>query len=267
MSMPKTEAIGTVAVAGTGNVGWHMAKAFHEAGISVSYILSGHLETARIVAGECNALSLEYSSELDSPPDLILLCVPDRYIPEFISRYAGMDSIIAHTSGSTGTDAFKGKTNKFGVFYPLQTFSRKINLNYKEIPFFIEGSDSTTATKLIQLAGRISNTVHEADSQTRKLLHISAVFSCNFSNHLSAISYEIFKNSEIDFRVLLPLLKQTIAKLSETNPVKAQTGPAVRGDLEIINEHLNFLADYPEEKEIYRLISDNIMRYKKFQDE
>lgn len=229
-----------IAIVGQGNVGSHLANAF-EGNAVVSLINSRTLEN------------------FPENADIILLCVKDDAIVELAQKIPETCVIIAHTSGSVPLSALDTVKSKTGVFYPLQTFTKNIPIHYSEIPFFIEGSDKETEEKLAGLAKLISNNVTIADSEQRKQLHLASVFACNFTNALMGISEELLEEKGIDKSTLLPLLKQTLAKLESIPAKKAQTGPAVRRDMKIIESHLELLKDKPIFREVYEVMTKVIM--------
>lgn len=234
----------TISIIGTGNVASHLYKAFSkntQNGIDVRIINSRSLEGLPPIS------------------DLILISVKDDVIHETAQNLKGRGKVIAHTSGSVDMNVLKGCSDHIGVFYPLQTFSKGKELNYSEIPFFIEGNDPETIKLLEEYARCISDHVKPADSETRKILHIAAVFSCNFSNHLVTIADKLLREKGMDYKILLPLLKETVRKLEELPPDEAQTGPAVRKDLKILSSHEQMLSCQPDLAKIYRQLSDSIM--------
>ena len=231
-------------IIGSGNVATHLEKA-----------LSGKAAITTV-----NPRTL---SGIDQNADLTLISVTDTAIPSVLtSLTAGNRSIkgvVAHTSGSTSINIFSQfPIENYGVFYPLQTFSKDKELCYAEIPFFIEGSNINAENVLKICAEMISRNVSFADSIKRKRLHIAAVLSCNFVNHLWALSDEYLKEANLDFLCLIPLIEETLNKVKKIPPLKAQTGPAVRKDEKIIKEHLTALEEYPDIKEIYALMSESI---------
>lgn len=237
-----------VTIVGTGNVACHLFKVLSS--------VKSREEWETVIV---NSRTLEGLPELS---DLILISVKDDAIPEVALRLIGKGKTVAHTSGSVSIDVLKGIAKEYGVFYPLQTFSKKRELNYKEIPFFIEGNDEQAFKTLRELASEISAEVFEADSQIRKKLHIAAVFACNFSNHLVSIADDLLHEEELDYKVLLPLLKETIGKLDSLPPREAQTGPAVRDDESVMTIHKEMLRERPELQTIYQLLSDSIRNLK-----
>lgn len=226
----------TVTVVGRGNVGIHLAKAFNVEAV--------------------NSRTLEGLPEYS---DVIIIAVKDDAIAEVASRLKGKCGILCHTSGSIPIDVLTGCAPHIGVLYPMQTFSKNVELDYSSIPFFAEASDSDTEKCLAALASTVSDKVCHADSAGRKRLHIAAVFACNFANHLVAIADSLLHEDGLDYRVLLPLLHQTVDKLDRVSPHEAQTGPASRHDLGVINSHLSMLSRHPDYQRLYRLLSDSII--------
>lgn len=200
--------------------------------------------------------------ELDIDADVTIVSVSDNAIAEVLGMLPIMKSVLAHTSGSTSIDVFAERTESYGVFYPFQTFSKDKELNYRVIPFFIEGSDTHAEAVLLQLASKISRSVYNAESRKRKAMHVAGVFACNFANHLWSIADDILKANGMDFQVLRPLLQETLAKTEMISPHEGQTGPAVRNDSKTINSHLEFLRDSNVNQDvidIYNRLSQSII--------
>ena len=53
-----------------------------------------------------------------------------------------------------------------------------------------------------------------------------------------ALSARILEKHHIPFEVMLSLIDETAKKVHELPPAKAQTGPAIRYDENVINRHL-----------------------------
>jgi predicted short-subunit dehydrogenase-like oxidoreductase (DUF2520 family) len=236
-----------VAIVGQGNVATHLLRAFE-----------GEAETVHV-----NSHTLE---GIPHPCDFILIAVKDDAIPLLAERINDALKtyptttlpVVAHTSGSTPLSALTPYRGAKGVFYPLQTFSANDILDYREIPFFIEGEDETIGERLSRLASLISRNVHMADSSVRKELHIAAVFACNYTNHLISIADRLLQKSGLDYKVLMPLIRRSIGKLDHLSPHEAQTGPAIRDDRHTIGSHLAMLSDTPALRHIYETLADSI---------
>ena len=97
------------------------------------------------------------------------------------------------------------------------------------------------------------------DSERRKYIHLTAVFSCNFVNHLFARAKEIADEHHLPFEFFLPLIDETIAKIHSLDPKKAQTGPAVRGDEKVLELQKQLITN-AEQAEIYDLLSQSIKK-------
>lgn len=232
-----------VNIIGRGNVGSHLIEAFSSGDGAPTVI-------------PVNPRSLE---ELDPDADFTLIAVADSALKEVLSKIPRLTGIIAHTAGSIPIDIFSDRPERHGIMYPLQTFTKGIPLSYSEIPFFIEASDSDTGERLSELARMVSDNVSYADSEHRRALHVASVFSCNFVNHMFTLSDDFLRQRNLEFSALLPLIKETVRKAGTMSPEKAQTGPASRGDRNVIDSHLRLLEDNPKMKQIYSLISESIL--------
>ena len=222
--------------------------------------VASHLFTAFKDKMEIRLVNPHTLEDLPENPDVILLSVSDNAISEVIEKLPDKGCIVAHTSGSIPMDVFKDKYKKYGVFYPLQTFTKETELNYREIPVFIEGNEDEARADLKKLASLFSDNVKEADSEIRKKLHLASVFVCNFTNALMGIGEELIDNTPVDKSDLLPLVNQTIKKLNMMSPKEAQTGPAVRGDSKVIESHLSMLEDKPDYQKLYSIFTDIIYK-------
>ena len=163
-----------------------------------------------------------------------------------------------HTAGSVPLSVFEGELQNYGVIYPMQTFSKERYIDFTRVPLFIEGCNSASLLLAHTIAGAVSSHVVELTSEERRYLHLSAVFACNFSNHCYALAERILTLHGMDFRVLLPLIEETAAKVETMAPTEAQTGPAIRYDENVINAQKALLADEPLMQAIYEQMSKSI---------
>lgn len=229
-----------VVLIGRGRLATNLLAALQQAGHEVSSINSRTLEN------------------LPEEADVFIIAVKDSALQEVISRATkGREQqLFVHTAGSMPMSLFEGYTNRFGVFYPMQTFSKERLVSFADIPVFIEGDNAV----LRPLAESITHSVYELSSADRKYLHLSAVFACNFVNHCYALSAELLEKHGIPFSVMLPLIDETALKVHQLHPLEAQTGPAVRYDENVIRMQSSMLADSPLLQEIYNLLSVSIHR-------
>ncbi|MFW5872937.1 MAG: DUF2520 domain-containing protein, partial [bacterium] len=139
--------------------------------------------------------------------------------------------------------------------------SKQRSPNFENVPIFIEASSEKKGQILHELASSLSGKVDYLESSKRKLLHTSAVFCCNFVNHMLAIGEEMLIKQDIPFSIMESLVRETIEKAFNNSPHLVQTGPAVRGDKETLRLHEEVLSNEPEKLEIYKVISKNISNF------
>ena len=248
----------TCCIIGAGNVATQLAPALGRH-LSIKAVFSRTYSNAETLAERISHDVVAFDDLQQIPlSDLYIISVNDDAIAEVIEKTKTMtDGIWTHTSGSCPASVFAGFKKNYGVFYPLQTFSKNKEVDLSEIPFLIEGNNRPTTDFLVSLAEKISRTVLEVDSRRRTAVHIAAVFACNFVNYLWSEASDILNKSGMNISVLKPLLRETLAKLDELTPLEAQTGPARRNDRDIIDKHLGMLEGRPNE--IYRLLTDCII--------
>ena len=245
-----------IILVGSGNVATHLGIALQKGNYPIVQVYSRSIENAKKLAEKLNT---NYTNDLTQlkAADLIIVSVNDDAISKVLSQIK--NTSIVHTSGSIGINIFNDHFSNYGVLYPLQTFNKEVNVNISEIPFCIEGNNLAFEKQLTTLAKQLSNNVVLMDSEQRKQVHIAAIFACNFSNQMFSIADDLLAEKNLDFKILLPLIKQTISKLSTNKPKAVQTGPAKRNDNNIIQEHIKHI-NKQEVKDLYQEISNNIIR-------
>ncbi len=249
-----------IVIIGAGRVGSALSLALDESGHSILKIISRSIKKAERLAVRTGCA---FDSELVIPPetDLVIVAVNDDALFTVLHETEMADNtVIAHTAGSVGLDVFPGDMSNRGVFYPLQTFTTGRSYDFSSLPLFIEGSSDRSREILFSVASSLSGQVFELDSDIRKYLHLAAVFSCNFVNHMYYAGKEISAMAGMDFSVLLPLIRETMEKVSDLGPESSQTGPAVRNDKNTIKKHLDLLSFSPDLQKTYRQISDSIIK-------
>ncbi len=254
--------IKSASIIGSGNVATHLAKALFNVGVEIKSIYSPTIINCKALADKVLAKPVEKITDIDSSADIIIISVKDDAIRKVIEELNNDKTILVHTSGGVNIEVFEGYSSRCGVLYPLQTFSKDREIDFSRIPLFVESHNTDVYAKIEDLAKRLSNYVVEADSEKRKTLHVAAVFACNFVNHCYDISEQILKENGLSFSALLPLIEETTNKIYEISPFEAQTGPARRNDITVMNNHLKKINNQTF-KDIYTLLSKSITeRYK-----
>lgn len=248
-----------IVMVGAGNVATHIAPAISFSGIGdIVQVYSRHIESAEALAAKIpGAEAIDRHEEIADDADIYLISVSDDAISSVVDILPKRDALYLHTSGSVSMEALAGLSGRYGVFYPLQTFSKGVSLDVKSVPLFVEGSSQDVEEEIREFASGLFERIYHADSVTRKKMHISAVFACNFTNYMWTLAEEQLERANLPFDVLRPLLEETLRKAFVNSPSSSQTGPAIRGDRRVMDGHLALLDG--NEKEIYRLLSESIM--------
>jgi predicted short-subunit dehydrogenase-like oxidoreductase (DUF2520 family) len=215
---------------------------------------------AALLAYHVGAEPADDLNKINRETDLFIISVHDDAIAGIAEKLAPYKKLLAHTSGATGLEILSAITPQAGVFYPLQTLSKNKEVDFRTVPLCIEGAGEEITRQLEQLAQTISNNVYRIDSGQRKVLHLAAVFACNFPNYLYGVAQQLLDRHQMDFEMLRPLIMETAQKVQEHLPAQVQTGPAVRNDENTMAAHLQMLADEPGLKALYSLLSQGIIK-------
>ncbi len=244
-----------VVVVGSGNVATHLARAIK----GVVQIYSRNKDNATHLAAEIGCKATSNLQDLEVA-DIYIVSVKDDAIAEIVANVPErcLGGLWLHTSGSVDKSVFASRMTRYGVLYPLQTFSKTVDIKMAEVPIFVEGSSANVEKEIETFASTISQTVYHADSRIRMQMHIAAVFACNFSNYMYTLADEVLRANNLPFEVLRPLLEETLRKACCNAPAKSQTGPAARGDKGILAKHEALLSG--EAREIYETVSNAILK-------
>ena len=247
-------------IIGAGNVGTHMALALHNEGVKIIQIASRSMKNAVELASK---MQCSFTTDLDQirkDADIYFVCVSDDAVQQVIRQLDLGEKLIIHTSGSVDIDVFYDNAQNYGVMYPMQTFSKFKEINYAEIPVFIEANSNENEIVLYNFIKKISPKVTVANSQQRRILHLCAVIASNFTNHMCTLAEMLLKENQLSFDTFKPLMRETLDKIMKYSPYESQTGPAVRHDEQIVNKHIEVLDAFPQIQEVYKTLSNSIMQ-------
>ncbi|TRX21712.1 Rossmann-like and DUF2520 domain-containing protein [Flavobacterium franklandianum] len=243
-----------VVLIGSGNVSHHLIEAFAKSKkVEVTQVFSRQKDAVTHLL-DSNKITDDYNNLAQA--DLYIIAVSDDAIAKVLSQLPFENRLVVHTSGSVALDALD-KKNRKGSFYPLQTFSKNKTVNFSQIPICLESENETDFELLEKVAQSISDTVFKINSEQRKALHVSAVFVNNFVNHLYQMGNEICEANKVPFEILKPLILETANKVMSLSPKEAQTGPAIRNDMQTIASHIAFLLD-ENQNNIYKTLTQSI---------
>jgi predicted short-subunit dehydrogenase-like oxidoreductase (DUF2520 family) len=254
------EAIADITLIGSGRVATHLGKRLAAKGLNISRVISRNAEHARQLGETLNVAWSDQWSDIPASTNWILLAVRDDAIgpvARAVAQYAP-NALITHTSGATPGAILAPYFTRYGVFYPLQTFSADSKPAWTKIPFCVDASREADLQLLTRVARKIGKQVFQVNDAQRAYLHVAAVFANNFTNHCFAIADQMLKEHGLPFEMLHPLMEETLAKALHHPPADMQTGPAVRGDSATMQRHLELLKKHPGWRKLYEDLSESI---------
>lgn len=248
-----------IVIIGSGNLATQLSLALKEAGKEIVQVFSRTEEHASELADKLGCAYTINPDEIDKNADIYIFSVKDDALSHLAASICKdrPNALFLHTAGSVPMDIFKGHASRYGVLYPMQTFSKNRRVDFHEIPCFIEASNEKSLATIRSLAESISGHVVDCDSAKRKKMHLAAVFACNLTNHCYRLAERVLEAEQINFNLFLPLIDETAKKVAEMSPKDAQTGPMIRYDVEVMNRQLALIPD-DLTRQIYRLMAESI---------
>ncbi|QBR12381.1 Rossmann-like and DUF2520 domain-containing protein [Sphingobacterium sp. CZ-2] len=250
-----------IVLIGSGNIATHLGKAIFATGHhEIMQVYSRTLANAAALANVLSAQAISDLSEISKDANLYLLAVSDSAIPEIVEQLSpAWNGVFVHCSGATDMQVLH-TLERYGVIYPVQSFSKEVDLDLSAVPFGIEGSTAEIQQQLMDFVTEISAKVFPCSSEQRLAIHVSAVFANNFSNALFQVAYELLASHQLPFDLIRPIISETAAKVQNHLPEQVQTGPAIRNDKTTMQKHLQFISSNPDWQLIYQKISDLITK-------
>lgn len=249
-----------ITLIGSGNVAtWMVQRLQGSSRFPITQVYSRTLANARVLADRCSAEAIDNVKDLSLDNQIFIFALADKAYDEILPQLPFKLPMAFMTSGTVSCQCLRDYADCYGVIYPLQTFSKSQDMSGLDVPLCLE-SDFVGNQKPLMwgLAQELSPTCYEVSESQRAQMHVAAVFACNFSNAMYQIAYKLLEEKGLPFEILLPLLRQTVEKVSQMTPAEAQTGPAVRGDENVMRKQMESLGD-ERLREIYRVMSEVIM--------
>lgn len=242
-----------ILIAGTGNVAWHLAKGLKN---HFRVLVTGRSQEK--ILELCNATGAEIWDGKSRLP--VILCVSDDAISGIAAELAQAATLMVHTAGSVNLDVLEGFCKNRGVFWPLQTISKSKDLAWAGVPVAVEASSAELLHFLENLGSTLGAKTFRANTEQRLALHLAAVVASNFTNHIVRLAFDWCNANGVSSELLLPLLREVVAKLEYLSPDDAQTGPARRHDQAVLQKHLQVLqaSGATQLMEVYELLSKQI---------
>lgn len=243
---------------GCGNVATVLARLCAEKGHEIKQVIARNQLAGEEFAKRFSCSITNFNEQSNRDIDIVIVALSDNSLPEAVHNLNFGTVPVVHTAGSCNMDVLDKTSSNYGVLYPLQTLRKEMN-TLPEIPFLVEANNNETLQFIQKFAATLSDSVTEQNAEQRLRLHASAVIVNNFTNYLYSVAEKFCKDEDVDFKLLLPLIKQTSARVQNNSPLSVQTGPAVRGDITTLDKHLRLLTDYPKLRTLYMRLTDGIM--------
>ena len=243
---------------GSGNVAMVLARLCKENGHKVQQIIARNKIEGEELAKKFECELVSFNDQPNKNTDVVIVALSDNSLPEAIHNINFGSVPVMHTAGSCTMEVLETMSKNFGVLYPLQTLRKEMEI-LPEIPFLIEANNEATLQFIKAFAETLSSSVTVQNAEQRLRLHASAVIVNNFTNYLFSVAEKFCSDEKVDFKLLLPLIKQTSARVQQHSPLSMQTGPAVRGDITTLDKHLRLLTEYPKLRTLYMRLTDGIM--------
>lgn len=250
-----------IVLVGAGGLATNLGLALHEAGHDVLAVFSRTMEHARILAERIGSQPTDDICMLPHAADLFIVSVKDAVLTDVVQQWCrvGKSSFLLIQQVLCRWSCFREWLATMVCSIPCSR-SRRNGVSTSPRFLSLEASDAQTLTLLKTLSATLTPHVYELPTDERRYLHLAAVFACNFANHCYALSAEILQQHGLPFSVMLPLIDETARKVHHLSPLEAQTGPAVRYDLNVINKQQQLLDD-PAMKELYERLSKSIHQH------
>ena len=219
-----------ISIIGKGNLGTHLYDALKSV-VSVQWY------------------ARDYPTSMNA--DLVIVSVSDKETLEVCERIDA--NLVVHTAGIVP----QVDTGNAGVLYPLYSFTKGAAVDWANIPFLIETAQENNLSILKETVTLLGAKFYSMSSGQRTKIHAAAVIVNNFTNHLYTLAEDYCRDHNLPFEVLHGIMKQGPSKAIELGAKQAQTGPAIRGDHDTIENHLESIRQ-KEIKELYEHISTSI---------
>ena len=249
-----------IVIIGTGRVAFNIICGLCNSGRNIVQIYGRNPDKARKLAEITKSVPISSLNDINPNAGFYIISVSDSAIAEIASSMPKVKGMVVHTAGSVPVDILSEHHLRYGVFYPLQSFSLDKKTDWSKVPLFLESFPEPDDPGLISLAESLSKNIKFASSETRKSIHLAAVFTGNFVNYCYTAGHDILKHNNIDPSCMRPLMREVLDKAIDIkDPALVQTGPALRKDIKVINSHLDILKNNPVLYEVYEVISRAIM--------
>ncbi len=249
-----------IAIIGSGNIATYFATKLFEGGHTIVQIISPTLENAQALASRFHCAYSSNTNELSDQAEMCILAVKDDIIKTILLQTDFKNKFLIHTAGSVTLNDLSGASPNLGCMWCMYSINKNHLPERTNIPLIINAANNDTLEKIKTLADCISSSVYSLSDEQKLTAHLAAVFANNFANHMFTIGQDILQQEQIPFDLLIPLIENTVEKLTYTSPDKLQTGPAIRNDKGTMAKHIELLKSHDDYRNIYTLLTESIQK-------
>lgn len=249
-----------VVIIGTGNVATVLGKKILTGGHEIIQVVGRNVEDAHKLGSILKCAVVYNIRYINTYGDIYIVAVSDSAIDIISSKLILSDKTVVHTAASVPKEVLKLSSQNYGVLYPLQSLKKEVDI-IPAIPVLIDANNETTLELLKGFAEDWADSVQVANDEERLKLHVAAVFVSNFTNHLFTISNDFCEKEQLNFKLLYPLIEETMERIKAADPFTVQTGPAIRKDTRTIELHKHILTAYPRFEELYNVMTGSIIDF------
>lgn len=273
--MMSGNALSRLNVIGCGRVGQTLAKIFHALGIcQIQHLKSRDVRQAADAANFIGAGVPVSQLDQMAAAELWLLSVPDTSISDTAqalsevmadqSDTSAQQPIVFHCSGFKTADALAAlrlKHVSLASVHPVLSFASPVTATqqFRGTACGMEG-DAYALQVLKQIFSAAGGLCFEIDAASKPLYHAAAVFCTNFTVVMQALAREAWHDSgvppELTSQIQSALLRTTVENVLSMGPGRAITGPAARGDVDVVKAQGALVTHWhPQAGEVYRILS------------
>jgi predicted short-subunit dehydrogenase-like oxidoreductase (DUF2520 family) len=181
------------------------------------------------------------------PADIWMVAVPDGQITSATEQLAqhldgAKPTIVFHCSGALSSDvmvALRARACELASAHCILSFSAPASAvtQFAGTPCSLEGDK--VATQALQLAFEaIGANCFDLAAKDKVLYHAAAVFATNFLPVLQVVAADLWQSTGLPKELIAPLnaslLQKAVQNIAAQGAAKALTGPAARGDTELV---------------------------------
>ncbi len=249
----------TFSIIGTGNIAWFFGQRLVTGRHHCTGVYSRNIQAAKELAEALMAQKHGAITKIeDGESDVCFLAVSDAAISQVAAQLSFSNTMLVHTAGAVALDSIQNAAKDCAVLWPVYSILKNNLPGHRNIPCAWEASSKKAEAYVKEVGHAITDVLFEAKYEQRKWLHLSAVISNNFINHLMAICEQVCADNDLPFSVLLPIIEQTFDRIKHAAPKNLQTGPAIRKDTNTIEEHIALLNGHPQWQQVYKAITESI---------